>query len=264
MEQLSELLFGKTGGVLLAFAALFVLERLFPAARPHLGRLAERALAPMLRLAKNLSFAAINAVLSPLIVIPITAAASAWAIDWRPSWFAGGAGLAVDLLLLDLWVYWWHRANHEVPFLWRFHEVHHLDQFLDVTSGVRFHLGEVLMSAVVRAGVIIALAIPFTSVVAFETLLLLATLFHHSNVKLPVRAERMLSYLVVTPSIHWVHHHAIRRDTDSNYATILSVWDHLFASRSATIRTPDLKIGVERESDRPFLSLIARPFRGRS
>ncbi|HEY7766171.1 MAG TPA: sterol desaturase family protein [Aestuariivirgaceae bacterium] len=264
MEQLSEMLSGKAGGVLFAFAALFALERLFPAARPLLGRLAEKALARALRLAKNLSFAAINAILSPLIVIPVTAAASDWALDWRPLWLNGAAGLAFDLLLLDLWVYWWHRANHEVPFLWRFHEVHHLDQFLDVTSGVRFHLGEVLMSAVVRAGVIVALAIPLTSVVAFETLLLLATMFHHSNVKLPGRLERALSMLVVTPSIHWVHHHAIRRDTDSNYATILSVWDHLFASRSATIRTPDLRIGVEQESDRPFLSLIARPFRGRN
>jgi sterol desaturase/sphingolipid hydroxylase (fatty acid hydroxylase superfamily) len=264
MEQLSQLLLGKTGTVLLVFAVLFALERLFPAARPHVGRLTEKVLAPVLRLAKNLGFAGINAGLSPLIVIPITAAASAWALDWRPLWLTGAAGLVFDLLMLDLWIYWWHRANHELPVLWRFHEVHHLDQFLDVTTGVRFHLGEVLLSAAVRAGLIIALAIPLTSVVIFETALLLATIFHHSNLKLPARLEYLLSLVVVTPSIHWVHHHAVRRDTDSNYSTILSIWDRLFASRSATTRTPDLKIGVEKESDKPFLSLLARPFRAGS
>jgi sterol desaturase/sphingolipid hydroxylase (fatty acid hydroxylase superfamily) len=85
-------------------------------------------------------------------------------------------------------------------------------------------------------------------------------MFHHSNVRLPPRFERLLSRVIVTPSIHWVHHHALRSDTDSNYSTILSVWDRLFASRSPTQRTPDLEIGVEREHDRAFLALIVRPF----
>ena len=146
----------------------------------------------------------------------------------------GSAGLVFDLLVLDFWIYWWHRANHRVPFLWRFHEVHHLDQFLDVTTAVRFHLGEVLLSAIVRGAIIIILAVPSMSVVIFETALLLATMFHHSNMKLPAGLERALSWLVVTPSTHWVHHHALRRDTDSNYATVLSIWDKLFASRSPT------------------------------
>jgi len=151
-----------------------------------------------------------------------------------------------------------------VPLLWRFHEVHHLDEFLDVTTGVRFHLGEVLLSALVRFAVIVILAIPLTSVIVFETLLLLATIFHHSNVRLPKRFEQLLSLVIVTPSIHWVHHHALRRDTDSNYATVLSVWDRLFDSRSATQRTPDLVIGVEKDHDRPFLPLLLRPFQNRS
>ncbi len=90
-----------------------------------------------------------------------------------------------SLVLLDLWIYWWHRANHRVPFLWRFHEVHHLDQFLDMTTALRFHLGEVLLSAIVRGVIIVILAVPLMSVVIFETALLLATMFHHSNMKLP-------------------------------------------------------------------------------
>ena len=260
MNRIGELLTDKTGVTILFFGMIFLLERLFPAVRPSIGRIAGKAVSPVLRVAKNLSFAGINALISPLIVIPLTLWATQWSLDWKPDWFRGPLGLMLDLLMLDFWIYWWHRANHRIPFLWRFHEVHHLDQFLDVTTAVRFHVGEVLLSTAVRAVIIIVLAIPVTSVIVFETALLLATMFHHSNMKLPENLERIVSWFVVTPSIHWVHHHALRRDTDSNYATVLSVWDRLFASRSATKRTPDLEIGVEGESEESFLSLISKPF----
>jgi sterol desaturase/sphingolipid hydroxylase (fatty acid hydroxylase superfamily) len=263
MESIGDFLTGKSGVVLAMFAALFALERIYPAAKPRVEAALGQMKQQIQRIARNLGLAGINAVISPLVVIPLSAMATQWSHDWRPEWLGGLGVVALDLLLLDFWIYWWHRANHLVPVLWRFHEVHHLDQFLDVTSGIRFHLGEVLLSAVIRAVVIFALAIPLTSVIIFETMLLIATMFHHSNIRLPARFERMLSLLVVTPSIHWVHHHAIRQDTNSNYATILSIWDHLFGSRSATRRTPDLKIGVEREVDHTFLSLIVRPFRER-
>jgi sterol desaturase/sphingolipid hydroxylase (fatty acid hydroxylase superfamily) len=239
----------------LGFAVLLlVLERLFPAARGHVS-------AMIARMAKNVTFFAINAAISPLIVIPLSAFAAAWAPHWRPEWWSGGPGLALDLLLLDLWIYWWHRANHEVPLLWRFHEVHHRDEFLDVTTAVRFHVGEVVLSAFVRAMVIFILAVPLTSVVVFETLLLLAAIFHHSNVKLPREFERALSLLIVTPSIHWVHHHAVRRDTDSNYSTVLSLWDRIFRSRSGTQRTPEMAIGVEGHHDEGLPKLLVLPFR---
>jgi sterol desaturase/sphingolipid hydroxylase (fatty acid hydroxylase superfamily) len=260
MEQIAQSLYGKTGIVLVFFAALFVLERLCPATRPPLAWFFQRATRPLLRLGKNLGLAGINAAISPLVVIPISAAAARFGLEWRPEWLGGTGGLLFDLLLLDLWIYWWHRANHRLPVLWRFHEVHHLDEFLDVTSGVRFHIGEVLLSAAVRAAVIFVCAVPLSSVVVFEVILLLATMFHHSNLRLPPRFERLLSRVIVTPSIHWVHHHALRSDTDSNYSTILSVWDRVFVSRSPTQRTPDLEIGVEREHDRAFLALLVRPF----
>jgi sterol desaturase/sphingolipid hydroxylase (fatty acid hydroxylase superfamily) len=251
-----DLLASKTAIVLAFGVALFVLERLCPAARSRVADMVRR-------IAKNLSFFAVNAAVSPLIVIPVSAFAADWAPSWRPDWWSGWGGLTLDLLLIDLWIYWWHRANHEVPFLWRFHEVHHRDEFLDVTTAVRFHTGEVLLSAFVRACVIFILALPLSSVVVYETLLLLGTIFHHSNVKLPPAFERMLSFLVVTPSIHWVHHHALRRDTDSNYATVLSVWDHAFGSRSATARTPEMPIGVEGRRDERLTDLAVLPFRPR-
>ena len=250
MDQLAFLLTYKAVVVLGALALLLVLERLVPVAKVVGG---------VRRVAKNLSLAGVNAVFSWAVVVPLSALAASHALGWRPDWWSGWTGLLLDLLLLDCWIYWWHRANHEWPFLWRFHEVHHLDEFLDASSAVRFHFGEVLLSSLVRAGVIFLIGVPLLSVVVFETLLALSAMFHHSNVRLPPRLEAALSRVIVTPSIHWVHHHAIRRDTDSNYAALLSVWDRLFRSRSATVRTPDMPIGTEGRRDRPLGGLLARP-----
>ena len=250
-----QLLAWKGAAVGLWFLALFALERWRPAARPHLAEPGWR------RLARNAALWAGNAVLSPLVVVPVSVLAAGAAPRWRPLWWSGAGGLLLDLVLLDCLIYWWHRANHVVPFLWRFHAVHHLDRFLDTTSAVRFHAGEVLLSALARAGAIALLALPLSSVLVFETLVLMAAMFHHSNLRLPPALERALSLLVVTPSIHWVHHHRRRIDTDSNYCTILSLWDRLFASRSGHHRTPDMPIGVEGREEEGVLQLLAAPFR---
>jgi sterol desaturase/sphingolipid hydroxylase (fatty acid hydroxylase superfamily) len=231
-------------------AVFFALGRLFPFAK----------LTGYDRVIKNISLAAFNVVLSPLIVVPISLYASQQAFAWRPEWWSGWSGLALDLLLLDLWIYWWHRANHEMPFLWRFHEVHHLDETLDASSALRFHFGEVLLSSLVRAFVIFVLNVPFSSVVVFETVIAVTTIFHHSNLRMSPSFERALSQVIVTPSIHWVHHHALRRDTDSNYATFLSMWDYLFSSWSKTARSVEMPIGVEGKKDDDLIGLVTRPF----
>ena len=249
------------------FAALFLAEHLAPAApTPEAIRLSRHFSAPgWRRLARNVSFWLANACLSLLIVVPLTrlAADAAWVPQWRPAWWSGTAGLLLDLLLLDFLIYWWHRANHRVSFLWRFHDVHHRDAFLDTTSAVRFHPGEVVLSALARAAVMVPLGLPLASVLSFEILVLLAALFHHSNIRLPGWFERPLSWLIVTPSIHWVHHHAARRDTDSNYGTVFSFWDRLFGSRSATPRSAGMAIGVDGESEKDLLTLAMLPFRRR-
>jgi sterol desaturase/sphingolipid hydroxylase (fatty acid hydroxylase superfamily) len=243
-----QLLSGKTGIVLLALVALFILERLFPAAR---------AKESLNRLARNFSLAGLNFLVGPLIVLPLSQFAASHALGFRPAWW----NMALDLVVLDLWIYAWHRLNHALPLLWRFHEVHHLDEMLDTSTALRFHFGEVVISAVVRAGVIWLLGVPFTTVLIFETLVVLAALFQHSNVKLPAAVEQALSMVIVTPAIHWMHHHAKRADTDSNYATILSVWDRIFLSISPHLRSIDMDMGVEGLHDQPLPSLILRPFR---
>lgn len=119
-----------------------------------------------------------------------------------------------------------------------------------------------LISAAARAGAILLLGFPFASILAFETLVLVATVFHHSNVKLPARLEAALARVIITPSIHWVHHRRRRSDTDSNYGTVFSFWDRLFASRSPSKREPAMSIGVEGLEELALPRLILRPFRG--
>ncbi|MGO1119496.1 sterol desaturase family protein [Rhodovibrionaceae bacterium A322] len=241
------------------FLLFFIGERLRPAAREP-GSLNQEPPMRIQRVGRNAILWGGNILLSALIVLPITYLASELALPWRPQSWTGWPALLVDLLILDCLIYWWHRANHVVPFLWRFHEVHHLDRFLDTTTAVRFHPGEVLLSASFRAGVIFLLDLPLTSVLVFEALVLLAALFHHSNLRLPERLEKILSRVVITPSIHWVHHHARQQDTDSNYGTFLSVWDRLFGSASPNARQLDMKIGVEGRKELPVLGLLLRPF----
>ncbi len=245
MEQL---LAYKAYVVGIAFLGLFYFERHFPA-----------VLAPWkpVRWVRNLSVAFINFLLGPLMVLPLSAYAAAHGLGFRPNWWS----MAFDLIIMDAWIYGWHRLNHVLPLLWRFHEVHHLDEALDTTTGLRFHFGEVVLSAVARAVLIWFLAIPLVTIAVFETLIVLAALFQHSNLKLPAKFEIMLSKLVVTPRLHWVHHHALREDTDSNYATIFSVWDMLFNSRSRNPRREDMVIGVEGMNDLPLGKLIMAPLR---
>jgi sterol desaturase/sphingolipid hydroxylase (fatty acid hydroxylase superfamily) len=233
------------------FAALAGAERLAPASPRPAGEG---------RVFRNLALWAANTVMNPLLTLPISVAAAGVALWTRPDmpWWAA---LTLDLLLLDLWAYVWHRANHERRFLWRFHRVHHWDEFLDTTSAVRFHPGEVLISALARAPLIVVADVNLTSILLFDSFVLASALFHHSNIRLPARLEAALRLVIVTPSHHWVHHHAVHADTDSNYGALLTVWDRMFGSWSKTARSAAMKIGVEGERERSLMELAVAPVR---
>lgn len=263
MDPSLESLLPWKGAAAFAWLALFfAAERLRPAAREPAApaSMGPAAGGGWRRVARNLGLWLVNVGLSPLVVLPVSVWAAGHHVGWRPDWWSGWPGLVLDVVLLDLLIYWWHLANHRVGLLWRFHEVHHLDRFLDTTSALRFHFGEVLLSAAVRVPVIILLDVPIASILVFETLVLIGTIFHHSNLAVPAAPERALSRVVITPSIHWVHHHAVQGDTDSNYGTIFSFWDPLFGTRSPNPRRTDMAIGVEKHAERPLPHLLARPF----
>jgi sterol desaturase/sphingolipid hydroxylase (fatty acid hydroxylase superfamily) len=211
------------------------------------------------RLARNFSLSLTNFILSPLIIIPMTVFLSGLLPSWRPEWMSHWGFIFVDLLILDIFLYGWHRANHRLPFLWRFHQVHHLDEFLDSTTALRFHFGEVFLSAVVRVIFISLLAIPITTVIIVEIVLMICTIFHHSNLRVPPKIDRILRHIFVTPSIHWVHHHPRKRDTDSNYAAIFSWWDRWFRSRNTRLRWKNMSIGVEGCKEQTLWKLLTLP-----
>lgn len=246
------------GWIVLALA----IEQWRPAAPPPLA-LAGYGAAWFARWGRNLGLFILNNALSVLFVLPVTIWASQ-AAPWSRTELAGlalpaWAWLPIDIVLLDLWIYWWHRANHEWMFLWRFHEVHHRDRHLDATTALRFHFGEVALAAGARALVIMALAIPLTSVIAFEILLMVATVFHHANWRIPPGLEARLARLIITPSRHWVHHHKVRADTDSTYGTIFSFWDPWFGTTTPTRRWPLMPLGVEGKDELPMIALIGAP-----
>ncbi len=136
------------------------------------------------------------------------------------------ARLMLALVLLDGGMYLWHRANHTIPFLWRFHRMHHSDTEMDVTTATRFHLGEHVGASLVRAGLIPLLGFEAWQLIAYDTLLIAVTMLHHANVSLG-RYDCWLRWVIVTPDMHKVHHSSWRPETDSNYSTVLSVWDRL-------------------------------------
>jgi sterol desaturase/sphingolipid hydroxylase (fatty acid hydroxylase superfamily) len=182
-------------------------------------------------------------------------------LNWivLPGWGRFAAGF----LLMDLTFYYWHRFNHTIHFLWRFHSVHHIDPDLDVTTSMRFHFGEVLLSTFFRAGQVAAMGIAPVTYIVYETCFTLATLFHHSNLKIPVMLERGLNRVLVTPRMHGIHHSVVRSELNSNYSVIFRWWDAL--NRSLVLNVPQSAItaGVGRfagEGDNRILRLVTLPF----
>ena len=140
-----------------------------------------------------------------------------------PQWIL----LAISFLILDYSNYLWHILLHKLPVLWRFHLVHHTDLDLDITTAFRFHFGEMIGSVFFRGAAILLIGVSPVMVLIYEIAFEAATQFHHSNIKLPFRFEKMLNYFIVTPRMHGIHHSMIKKETDSNYSIIFSYWDRI-------------------------------------
>jgi sterol desaturase/sphingolipid hydroxylase (fatty acid hydroxylase superfamily) len=176
--------------------------------------------------------AVLNGLLTRLFLAGITIQVTGWAQVHslglvRMVELPGAVRIIVVFLLFDIWMYYWHMANHRFSLFWRFHRAHHSDIEMDTTTALRFHPGELLLSSFIRFPVLIVIGMSFSELVLFEVMLNVSMLLHHSNLALPENWDRLLRILIATPNMHRVHHSVEREETNSNFTSLLSLWDRL-------------------------------------
>jgi sterol desaturase/sphingolipid hydroxylase (fatty acid hydroxylase superfamily) len=248
-------------GAVVLFALLFGLERLLPLRHSTHSLLG--------RLLVTIAISVLTFVAAALLVQP----AAQWALSWSgekpfglvhvvalPIWLE----VALSFLLMDLAFYYWHVANHRAPFLWRFHNVHHADPELDVSTAFRFHFGEVALSSLftlVQVSVIGPSGLAFA---VYQAVFQAGVLFHHSNLRLPIGFERLLNKIVVTPRMHGIHHSQVQRENNSNFGTVFPWWDRLHRTLGLNIPQTAIKIGIPGYSlpqDNTAANALLMPFR---
>jgi sterol desaturase/sphingolipid hydroxylase (fatty acid hydroxylase superfamily) len=184
---------------------------------------------------------------------------------WIPKWLA----VAIAVLLLDLVIYFQHVLFHAVPVLWRLHRMHHADLDIDVTTGLRFHPLEIVLSAIIKLMAVAAIGAPALAVLIFEVILNATSMFSHSNLRIPNAIDHVLRWFLVTPDMHRVHHSIVPRETNSNFGFNAPWWDRLFGTyRAQPVAGHEaMTIGIEDFRDLRELWLdrmLLQPFRGRN
>ena len=248
-------------------AAVFAVMALWEWAAPRRRLLLRRRA----RWPGNLGILALDVAVVRLLVptaavgVALIAAAHGWGLFHvlaLPEW----AGIALGVVTLDLVIYTQHVVFHRVPVLWRVHRMHHADVDIDVTTGVRFHPIEILLSMMIKIITVAALGVPAPAVLIFEVLLNATAMFNHSNVALPPRLDRVARWIVVTPQMHQVHHSILRQETDSNFGFNLTWWDRLFGTYrvAPAAGDPAITIGLplfRGPGESRLLRLLTQPFR---
>lgn len=254
------------GGAVLGVAALaiFVGEKRRPLRVPTQAE-PSRSIANLVL--GGMSMAVINLLEKP-ITQPLAERAEAerrGLVQWLPA--PAGVRDAVAVLLMDYTIYLWHVATHRVPFLWRFHLVHHLDMDLDTTTALRFHAADMAISAPYRAAQVALLGVSPRALRIWQAWFFLAVWFHHSNLALPGRWDRILARIVTTPRMHGIHHSTVRDETDSNWSSGFAFWDHLHGTFRLDVPQDAIAIGVPAYRDpaearvEPSLAMPFRPER---
>ena len=242
------------------FAGLLWLERQRP-----LRRWTEN---PRRRNLRNLALAALSAIAIQLTERPVTQRLTA-VVESRRLGVVKWLGLspwlevAAAVVLLDYTLFVWHVLTHKVPFLWRVHEVHHADRDLSASTALRFHFAEMVLSVPWRAAQVLCVGAGPLSLSAWQITTLVAILFHHSNVALPVGLERRLCRVLMTPRLHGIHHSVVEDETNSNWSTIFSWPDYLHRTIRLDVPQQAIQIGaptVHGDAVRTLPELIARPF----
>ena len=221
------------------------------------------------RVVRNLSTGGVSLALMSLVQAPLLQSVAAWIVRDRvgllqlvrwPAWLE----TLMAILLLDYTLWWWHWANHRVGFFWRFHLVHHVDRDLDASTALRFHFGELALSIPVRATQMILIGVDPRTLWLWQTILFASILFHHANVRLPLRVERLLARLIVTPRMHGIHHSNRLDQTNTNWSSLLSWWDYLHGTILLDVPQEEITIGVPAyaaPSDVTIGKILLLPFR---
>ena len=174
--------------------------------------------------------------------------------------------IILSLLLLDLLIYFQHVIMHKIPMFWRLHRMHHTELGLDVTSAIRFHPVEIIISMLIKMLFVLLMGIPVVAVIIFEVLLNGLALFNHSNIKIAAPIEKILRLFIITPEIHWIHHSEIPFETNSNYGFNLCLWDRLFSTYidEPTKDYPEMRQGLSEfgfEKSLTLPELLISPFK---
>ena len=244
-----------------SFFILLLLEALFPLRR--------RTRPTGLRFLINLAMTVMVFAVGGLVVRSSALAVSDWVAARHlgllnmiplPGWLK----LILGFLFLDWTFYHWHKINHKYPLLWRFHNVHHIDPDMDVSTSFRFHWVEVLYSTVFRVFQVAVFGISLFTYVIYEIIFQLCTMFHHSNLRLPFRLEKTLNYIFVTPRMHGVHHSTVANENYSNFSVVFRWWDFLHKTLRLNIPQQEITIGVPaylQPDDNRLDNLLLMPFR---
>jgi sterol desaturase/sphingolipid hydroxylase (fatty acid hydroxylase superfamily) len=197
----------------------------------------------------GLSAAAIHLAETPVTTrLAALAERRRWGLRRRldlPPWLE----VPLAVALLDYTLYVWHVLTHRVPFLWRFHLVHHVDLDLDASTAVRFHFAEMVVSVPWRAAQVVLLGVSPVALSVWQTATLVEILFHHSNVELPVEVERWLCRLIVTPRMHGIHHSIVPEEVNANWSSGLTLWDRLHGTLRLNVPQQAITIGVAAYQD---------------
>ena len=224
-----------------SFAAIAVLEEVRP-----LRRRVERRSRHVLR---NIAMAAMSGVATAVIQQRLVPARSPRQGLLPRLRLPAALRVVAGVLLLDYSLWVWHWLNHRWPPLWRFHRVHHVDLDLDSWTGLRFHFGEMSLAGIVRFLQVRLIGPDPLALTLWQTLLLPSIFFHHSKIALPWNVERALSWVIVTPRMHAIHHSTVRDETDSNWSSLLSLWDRLHGTFRLDVPQESITIGVPAYQD---------------
>jgi len=172
--------------------------------------------------------------------------------------------IILAVILFDLWMYFWHRLNHELYFLWRFHRLHHTDPQMDVTTISRFHPVELIISYILNIIILGFLGLNFSFLIIYKTLMLPVIMFHHSNISISKTLDQFFCRLFVMPNMHRIHHSEIREETNSNYGSIFSIWDRLFGTFKTRENIKLINYGIGTFKSKKWqniLGMLLLPFR---